>query len=387
MTLGFDIAKIKTPCYLVDTQLVRANLEKLKFVMNETKCKILLAQKAFSMYSMYPLIAEYLDGTTASGLFEARLGYEKMGKPFGKETHVFSAAYGDLEFEGLLEICDYLVFNSFTQWKKFREKAMGKKKNKIKFGLRVNPECSTGDKAQYDPCAPFSRLGINEKNFRKYFAADMLDGISGIHFHTLCEQDSDDLVKTVEAVETSFGDYLGRMEWVNFGGGHHITREDYNVGLLIECINKFKKKYDVEVYLEPGEAVVLNAGYMVCRVLDKIYNGMEILILDASAACHAPDIIEAPYRAPVFSADLPNVKQYTYRLAGPTCLAGDIFGDYSFDAPLDIGDSLVFMDMAHYSMVKNNMFNGMPLPNIATTSNGEIKIVKRFGYEDFKGRL
>jgi len=415
--LNFEITKLQTPCYVVDERLVRENLERLRGVMDAAGCKILLAQKAFSGYWLYPLIGQYLSGTTASGLFEARLGYEEMGKPMGRETHVFSAAYTDSEFDEIVKFCDYIVFNSLAQWEKFRTIGCTNH-SKPKYGLRINPECSTqgdafGGTASYDPCSPGSRLGVRAAELEVYvresglpprpFGAPLHRGelaakITGLHFHTLCEQNSDDLVKTVEAVEEKFGKWLGQMEWVNFGGGHHITREDYDTDLLIKCIKNFKRKYGVDVYLEPGEAVVLNAGYMVATVLDVVKNDGEILILDASAACHAPDIIEAPYRAPVVGAvvsgetipeaGLPGEKPYTYRLAGPTCLAGDVFGEYSFDKPIGVGDKIVFGDMAHYSMVKNNTFNGMPLPTIYSADEGGVlKVVKSFGYEDFKGRV
>lgn len=329
------------------------------------------------MFSLYPLIGEYLSGTTASGLFEARLGYEKMGK----ENHVFSPAYTEGEFDEILEICDHIIFNSFSQWEHFKEAAQ---KSGRKFGMRINPELSTQLHAIYDPCSAGSRLGVTEKNFR----TDKIEGISGLHFHTLCEQNSDDLAKTLAVFEKKFGKYLYDMEWVNFGGGHHITRPDYDVQTLIECINHIQTKYNVTVYLEPGEAVALNAGYLVSSVVDIVENGVKNAILDTSAACHMPDVIEMPYRPEVVGAALPNEKKYTYRLGGPTCLAGDIIGDYSFDTPLNIGDRLVFCDMAHYSMVKSNMFNGMNLPSIAILKqNGSVKLVRSFGYEDYKNRL
>jgi carboxynorspermidine decarboxylase len=343
--------------------------------MDKTGCKILLAQKAFSLYSMYPLIAQYLSGTTASGLYEARLGHEE----FGGETHVFSAAYTDDEITEIAAICDYVIFNSFSQFEKHKNKITNSK-----IGIRVNPEISTANTAKYDPCAPGARLGVTEAEFR----ADKLDGVSGLHFHTLCEQGSEDLVRTVAAFEGRFGKYLKGMEWVNFGGGHHITKDGYDIDLLIDCITRFRDKYDVEVYLEPGEAVVLDAGYFVCTVLDTVRNGgIEILVLDGSAACHAPDVLEMPYRPPVHGAGEAGTKKYTYRLGGPTCLAGDVFGDYSFDEPMGIGSKIIFTDMAHYSFVKNNTFNGMPLPDICVARDGKTEPVRRFGYGDFKGRL
>lgn len=375
--MNFDINKIKTPYYIVDEKLLVRNLEILKKVKKQAGCKILLAQKAFSMYYEYPLISKYIDGTTASGLYEARLGFENMGK----DTHIFSPAYLEDEFDEILRICDHIVFNSFSQWEKYKDKAIASGKE---FGLRINPEFSTQEHAIYDPCSKGSRLGITLKNFEGH----SLDGISGLHFHTLCEQNSDDLVKTLEVVEQKFGKYLSQLKWINFGGGHHITRNDYNIDKLINCIIDFKEKYNIEVYLEPGEAVALNAGFLVSTVLDIVDNDMKIAILDASAACHMPDVIEMPYRPFIVGSGESNKKAYTYRLGGNTCLAGDIIGDYSFDEPLSVGDKLIFCDMAIYSMVKNNTFNGIKLPSIAVSDlNGNVKLIKEFGYEDFKMRL
>lgn len=368
---------VPTPCYVVDEALLIRNLEILRDVACRAGCKVLLAQKAFSMFALYPLIGRYLCGTTASGLFEARLGHEEMGG----ETHIFSAAYVERDFDEILDICDHIVFNSFGQWEKYRLKALASGKS---FGIRVNPSHSTQTCAIYDPCAAGSRLGVTRENFRP----DLLEGIDGLHFHTLCEQNSDALIETLAAVEEQFGDFLPGMKWVNFGGGHHITRTDYDREALIACILRFKEKYGVEVYLEPGEAVALHAGFLVTSVLDVVKNGIEIALLDASAACHMPDVIEMPYRPPLLGSGAAGEKPHTYRLAGATCLAGDIIGDYSFDHPLRPGDRLAFSDMAIYSMVKNNTFNGICLPSIALRrQNGEIELVKRFGYEDFKGRL
>ena len=372
--MKFDVT---TPCYIVDEALLIKNLECLQSVAKLAGCKILLAQKAFSMFSLYPLIGQYLDGTCASGLFEARLGYEEMGG----EVHAFSAAFREEEFDELLRICDHIVFNSFPQWETYRSKAMRTDK---RFGIRINPGLSTQDHAIYDPCASGSRLGVTAEQFRPA----LLDGISGLHFHTLCEQNADDLVKTIAAVEQTFGAYLPQMEWVNFGGGHHITRADYQISTLVECIKAFREKYDVEVYLEPGEAVALNTGYLAATVLDIVHNDLDIAILDTSAACHMPDVIEMPYRPPVIGSDLPNQKPHTYRLAGMTCLAGDVIGDYSFDQPIEIGQQIVFGDMAIYSMVKNNTFNGVNLPSIAIRDReGALRVIKTFGYDDFKQRL
>lgn len=376
-----DISNVKTPCYIVDKRLLKKNLEILKSVIDRTGCKILLAQKAFSMFSVYPEIAEYLDGTTASGICEARLGYEEMGKPFGKETHIFSPAYPEQDFEYITGICDHMVFNSFHQWKKYRDKLKGKN---IECGIRINPEYSEIDHDIYNPCFIGSRLGTRLCDFEE----NELDGISGLHFHTMCEQNSDTLKRTIKVVDEKFGKYLKNMKWINFGGGHHITRDDYDIETLIECIMFFKDKYGIQVYLEPGEAVALNAGYLVSEVLDTLENGMHIAILDASASCHMPDVLEMPYRPNIIDSGMPQEKKYTYRLGGNTCLAGDITGDYSFDEPLEAGDKLVFRDMAIYSMVKNNTFNGMNLPSIMLYSDEKgLELIKEFGYQDFKGRL
>lgn len=373
-----DFQNVKTPCFVVDEKRLTNNLEILKDVSERAGCKILLAQKAFSMFYAYPLISKYLAGTTASGLYEARLGKEK----FGGETHVFSPAYREDEFEEILKYADDIVFNSPTQVKKYAQKAKDLGKS---VGLRVNPECSTQEgHAIYDPCSPGSRLGTTLKNFDE----SILPFLDGLHFHTLCEQNSDDLETTAKAFEEKFGKYLKGMKWVNFGGGHHITRKDYDREKLISVVKHFREKYDVEVYLEPGEAVVLNAGFLVSTVLETMNNGMNIAILDTSAACHMPDVLEMPYRPPLMNSGEPNEKEFTYRLGGPTCLAGDVIGDYSFDKPLNEGDKVVFEDMALYTMVKTNTFNGMPLPSILYRKlDGETVTVKTFGYEDFVSRL
>ena len=381
--------QLPTPCYVVDEDRLEENLKILAGVMEETGCRILLAQKAFSAYGLYPLIGKYLNGTTASGLFEARLGRQEMAlhpelRERNLETHVFSAAYRENEFQEIAGLCDHVVFNSFAQLEKFRDTA---RKMGAGIGLRINPECSTQEgHAIYDPCSPGSRLGITADQFSE----EKLSGVEGLHFHTLCEQDADDLERTLDAVEEKFGRYLSlpQMKWLNFGGGHHITRKDYQIPLLIRCIRRIKERYGLQVYLEPGEAVALNAGYLLTRVLDVVENGgVSIAILDTSAACHMPDVLEMPYRPPLKDSGMPGEKAYTFRLAGPTCLAGDVIGDYSFDEPLKVGQELVFQDMAIYSMVKNNTFNGMPLPAIAFMRQGECRIWKQFGYEDFKCRL
>lgn len=377
MGIDFDIYRLPTPYFAVDENLLVNNMEKLKDVADRAGCRILLAQKAFSMFYFYPLIGRYLSGTTASGLYEARLGYEEMGG----ETHIFSPAYTDAEFGEILSYCGHVIFNSFSQWEKFRDRALQAGR---KCGIRVNPECSTQEHGMYDPCSPGSRLGVPLGEFRE----DLLDGINGLHFHTLCEQNADALDITLAAFEEKFGQYLYRMEWLNMGGGHHITRPDYDAERLIRTITRLKTTYGVEIYLEPGEAAALHAGYLVSEVIDIVHNGIDIAILDASAACHMPDVLEMPYRPEIIDAGKPGEKKYTYRLGGPTCLAGDIIGDYSFDRALKPGDRLVFCDMAHYSMVKTNTFNGMALPAIAAVDrNRRLKVIRSFGYEDFKCRL
>ena len=372
-----DLDKINTPCYLIDERSLIRNLEILKGVRDRTGAKILLAQKAFAMFSMYPLLAKYLDGTTASGLFEARLGYEEMGN----EVHIFSPAYKEEEFEEILSYGDHIVFNSFTQWNKFGGSAAGNNKS---CGIRINPECSTQSSSIYDPCAPGSRFGVTAANFPE----TLPQGIEGLHFHTLCEQNSDDLEKTLDAVCAKFGKHLHNIKWLNFGGGHHITREDYDIDLLCACIEKMQK-YGLEIYLEPGEAVALNAGYLVATVLDIVENGdVTNLILDTSAACHMPDVLEMPYRPPCIGGDMKLVKKFTYRLTANSCLAGDVIGDYSFDKKITIGNKLMFGDMAHYTMVKNNMFNGINLPSIKKIDvDGNIVNIKEFCYSDYKNRL
>lgn len=368
---------LPTPCYVVDERRLIDNLTLLNSVARRSGCKILLAQKAFAMFSLYPLIRQYLDGTTASGLFEAKLG----AACFGGETHVYSPAYKQEDMAELIRICNHIVFNSFDQWERFKRQALD---GGCQCGMRINPECSTQDHAIYDPCAPGSRLGVTLANFRPYG----LDGITGLHMHTLCEQNADALVATLQAAEESFGAYMYGMEWLNLGGGHHITRPDYDVETLVGELIRIRDKYNVQVYIEPGEAVALNTGFLVCTVLDVMKNGADIAILDTSAACHMPDVLEMPYRPQIIGAGWPGEKPYLYRLAGPTCLAGDIIGDYSFDVPLMPGNRLAFCDMAHYTMVKNNTFNGMPLPAIAVHgTDGQNRIIRTFGYEDFKGRL
>lgn len=454
------IDKIKTPAYVLDESKLIRNLEILADVQERSGCRILLAQKAFSMFSVYPLIAKYLAGTTASGLYEARLGAEEMGG----ETHIFAPAFREDEIDEIAGICDHIIFNSISQLKMWRDRVRGR----AGIGLRVNPECSTQEHAIYDPCAPGSRLGVTRdildaaarpsgpgdaadagasgpgdvKDVIPELPVDvltpcgkkprasaaqlrhLLDGVEGLHFHTLCEQNADDLDRTLTAFEEKFGDILYEMKWLNMGGGHHITRKDYDRELLIALVRHVRETYGVEVYLEPGEAIALDAGYLVTEVMDVVENaGIRTLILDASAACHMPDVLEMPYRPrvlyesktgeggyreygaldrnqntvsseqffglpPVHRAGEPGEQTYSYKLSSCTCLAGDIIGDYSFQREIVPGDRLYFEDMAIYSMVKNNTFNGMRLPDIAVMdSEGCCMVQKSFGYEDFRMRL
>ena len=375
-----DFSALPTPCFVVDEALLVKNLALLKEIGDRTGAKILLAQKAFSMYSTYPLLAQYLCGTTASSLFEARLGAEEMPR---REVHIFSPAYKEADFAQIVQICDHIVFNTPAQWQRFRPmvKASGRQ---LSCGLRINPEYAEVETDLYNPCIPGSRMGTTADKL----SAGLPDGLDGLHFHTMCEQNADTLWRTLDAVEEKFGRYLGQLRWLNFGGGHHITRADYDIELLERCITRMRDRYDLQIYLEPGEGVVLNTGFLVAEVLDIMENGMQIAILDTSAACHMPDVLEMPYRPEVIGAGKPGELPYTYRFAGPTCLAGDVIGDYSFRAPLQSGDRVVFCDMALYSMVKTNTFNGINLPSIALRrQDGTFEIVRQFGYEDFKGRL
>ena len=377
--MDIDFSSCPTPCYIVDERLLEKNLQILHTVQERTGCSILLALKGFSMFSVFPLVGRYLKGITASSLFEARLGYEEMGQ----EVHIYSPAYIEEEFDEILKYCDHIVFNSFSQWSKYKSRVVGASKN-IECGIRINPEYSEIETPIYNPCYQNSRLGVTLSNFKP----NELEGIQGIHFHTMCEQNSDTLERTVKVVDEKFGQYISRVKWINMGGGHHITRDDYDIETLIRSILFFKNKYGVEVYLEPGEAVALNTGYLVSKVLDIVNNGMDIAILDTSAACHMPDVLEMPYRPNIIGVGMPNEYEYTYRLGGPTCLAGDVIGDYSFREPLKPGDKLVFCDMAHYTMVKNNTFNGVNLPSIATfNEKSGIRIIREFRYEDYKSRL
>lgn len=386
-----NLAGIKTPAYVIDEKRLKENLEILKDVERRSGAKILLAQKAYSVYQTYPLIADYLTGATASGLFEARLAHEEMHSktdPSKKiENHVFEPAFESEEMEELCEICDHIVFNSLNQLETHRhiwESAV--LAGKVTVGLRINPEYSTQDEHEiYDPCSSGSRLGIRISEMPN----TLPQGVEGLHFHTLCEQGFEPLEETFRAVEEKFAPYLSQIKWINLGGGHHITREGYNIGGLVSLVKYIREKYAIDVYLEPGEAIALDAGYLVTTVMDVVNTErMPVLILDTSAACHMPDVLEMPYRPPLRDSEEPGELKFTYRLSSRTCLAGDIIGDYSFDSEKNIGDRLIFEDMAIYSMVKNNTFNGMPLPDIDILhENGEVEVLKRFGYENFKERL
>lgn len=380
---NFDLSRVPSPCYVVDAAAIERNLRILARVQEESGAKVLLALKAFSMFAVAPLVMQYLKGTCASGLFEARLGREE----FGGEVHTYAAAYRPQEMEAILEASDHVVFNSFDQWQRFKEQALAAQARRpgLEFGLRINPEHSEGATPIYDPCAPCSRMGIPIARFE----GQDLTGLSGLHFHTLCEQDYEPLRRTLDVIETNFADYLPQMKWINFGGGHHITRDDYQVDALIERVKQFQNKYQVQVYLEPGEAIALNGGILVAEVLDTNWNSMDLAILDTSATCHMPDVLEMPYRPRITGTGQPGELPHTYRLGGPSCLSGDVIGDYSFPRPLKVGQRMMFEDMAIYTMVKNTTFNGIPLPAIAlyNSETDELKIVKEFGYEHFLERL
>ena len=367
---------LPTPYYLIDETLILKNLQIIKKIKDLSGCKVILAQKAFSSFYFYPLLSQYLDGTASSGLFEARLAHEH----FGKEVHVFTPGFKEEEFNDVLKYSDHIVFNSNSQLARFKERALKAKKT---IGIRINPEVSTQTgNSMYDPCSPTSRMGIKVQDID----AKLLDGVSGFHFHTLCQQNADALETTVKEVEKKFGKYFSKLKWINFGGGHHLTRANYDIPKLVKIIRYFKDKYQLDVYLEPGEAVVLNAGFLVSKVLDVTKNDVEIAILDASATCHMPDVLEAKFIPPVTSADPKG--PHIIRLSGATCLTGDDIGIYRFANPLKVGDTIVFEDMALYTIVKNNTFNGIPLPSIyARKLDGKDVLVKAFDYGHFKGKL
>ncbi|MDH3691823.1 MAG: carboxynorspermidine decarboxylase [Gammaproteobacteria bacterium] len=369
---------VQTPCYVLDERVLRKNLIILRDIQERTGCHILLALKAFAMFEVFPIIRQYLGGTAASSLFEARLGFEE----FGDSVHLCAPAYRETEIEDLLRYCRHVVFNSFSQWTRFKPYVL-QADRKIVCGIRINPEHTEVEVPIYDPCRGGSRLGVRLNDFQ----SEALDGISGIHFHTLCGHNADALERTLQVVEDKFGKFIEEMDWVNFGGGHHITREDYDIELLCTLVSTFKDRYGVEVFLEPGEAVVLNAGVLVASVLDVLPN--KIAVLDVSATAHMPDVLEMPYRPDILGAGDLEEHPYTYRLGGPTCLAGDDIGLYSFAEPLEPGSRIVFEDMACYTMVKNTMFNGACLPSIAVQDADfqHIRIIREFGFDDYRNRL
>ncbi len=382
--LSFDPSRVSSPAYVVDLALLKKNLELLAYVQKESGCKVLLALKGFAMFSTFPLVRQYLSGCCASGLNEALLARHE----FGREVHVYCPAFKPAEMEQIIPISNHISFNSLAQWRKFRPTLEAAKANghAPSAGLRVNPEVSTVEVALYDPCSPGCRLGTRSIETDD---AD-LEGLEGLHFHALCEQDSDVLEKVLDSVEKRFPKFLKQVQWVNMGGGHHITKPGYDVERVIRLVRSFKERYNVEVYLEPGEAIALNTGYLVTSVLDVVgVHGNQTAILDVSATCHMPDVLEMPYRPQILGADLPGNKPHSYKLGGTSCLAGDVIGEYAFDQPLNPGDNLVFTDMAHYTMVKTTTFNGVPHPDIGTydPATDELKVVRRFGYEDFRDRL
>lgn len=378
LPLDLDVSEVDTPVYIVDVGALRRNLAILADVQARAGCKILLALKGFAMWSVFPIVGEYLSGIAASSVAEARLGREQLGK----EVHAYAPAYSPADLDEILGLVDHVVFNSFSQWERLgdRVRATG-----VKAGIRVNPEHSEVEVPLYDPAAPGSRLGVTRAQFRP----DLMDGVSGLHFHTLCELGADALQRTLAVFERAFADEIRRVEWVNFGGGHHITRPGYDLDLLVDLVRGFRDRHGVEVYLEPGEAIALGTGVLVASVLDVVHNGIDIALLDTSATAHMPDVLEMPYRAVIEGAGAPGEHAHTYRLGGQTCLAGDVIGDYSFPRRLEVGDKLVFRDMAHYTMVKNTAFNGVRLPSIAIhdPADRSIRVVRKFGYEDYKNRL
>ncbi len=384
----FDPTRVPSPCFVVDQAAIEANLKILQHVQQASGAKLLAALKAFSCWQLGPLTARYLSGVCASGLHEAQLGKEHYADAEGGgEIHVYSAAYSEPDLIEILKIAQHVVFNSFSQWQRFQPliRAAKAARPELAFGLRINPQHSEGEVEIYDPCAPGSRLGIPLEQFQ----GQDLSGISGLHFHTLCEQDFAPLARTLDVVEQKFGHLLGQMQWVNFGGGHHISAPGYRVDALIERIQAFAAKYAVQVYLEPGEAVAIRSGVLVAEVLDVIRTDRDQAILDTSATCHMPDTLEMPYRAEIFGAAGADQKPHSYRLGGMTCLAGDVIGDYSFDTPLQPGQRLMFDDMAHYTMVKTSTFNGIKLPSIALwdSRTDALRVVRNFGYQDFRDRL
>ncbi|UCE46148.1 MAG: carboxynorspermidine decarboxylase [Methanobacteriota archaeon] len=372
------LAEVPSPCYIIDELAIEENCKILGEVQELSGCRILMALKGFTLPSLFPLISKYLHGTCASGLYEARLGRER----FGKEVHVFAPAYDDREFEELLRISDHIVFNSIAQWERARP-VVEESARKVSCGIRINPEYSEVPIDLWNPCARYTRFGVRADDFRT-----VPEGIDGLHFHALCQQNSDSLERLIGVVEEKFERHLSRVRWVNFGGGQLITAPDYDIDRLFRVVADFREEYVVDVYMEPGEAVALNAGVLMSTVLDVVHNEMDIAILDISAWAHAQDILAAAFRMDVIGGCGPGESKHTYRLASRSCLSGDIIGDYSFKQPLHRGSRLMFTDMASYSVVSNNMFNGIPLPAIAILAkSNEVRIVRRSSYEDFESRL
>lgn len=375
-----DFSQVPSPCYVLDQARLRENLELLSRVQRESGAKIICALKGFSFWRAFPQVRGYLPGATASSLNETLLASREMGG----ELHVYAPAYGDGEIGAILDLADHISFNSFAQWGRFRDRTLAHPRHPSP-GIRVNPEYSQVETDLYNPCAPFSRLGVVLSEFRE----DLLEGIEGLHVHALCEQNSDAFEGLLSAFEDKFGRFLSRMKWVNFGGGHHITREDYDVDRLVRLLRDFRSRHPhLEVVLEPGEAVGWRTGELVATVLDVVKNGMDLAILDVSVSAHMPDCLEMPYRPDILGAGEAGQKPHLYRLGGGTCLAGDVLGDYSFDAPLQPGDKIVILDMIHYTMVKTSFFNGVRHPSIATwTEDGRLDMHREFGYEEFRAKL
>jgi carboxynorspermidine decarboxylase len=373
-----DFSQFPSPCYVLDEARLRRNMEILDRVQQESGAKIICALKGYSLWASFGIVKQYLHGTTASGLYEAKLGHEE----FGGEVHVYSPAFTESDMGEILQIADHLSFNSFSQWQRFKPMVQNASR-KVSCGIRINPEYSEVETPLYDPCVPFSRLGVPKSEFKP----ELLDGLEGLHFHSLCGKGADTLERTVAVIEQNFGEYLPRIKWVNFGGGHHITKASYDVDGLIAVVKRFREKWGVEVILEPGEAVGWQTGWLVSSVVDTLHNGMPIGILDISVSAHMPDCLEMPYRPEILGAGEAGEKPHTYRLGGTTCLAGDVIGDYSFTKPLEVGSTVVFDDMIHYTIVKTTMFNGVKHPSIGILrEDGSFDVVREFGYEDFKAR-
>jgi carboxynorspermidine decarboxylase len=380
---AIDVRDLETPCFVTDLGALEANLQILADIQQRARCTILLALKGFAQWSTFPLVKRYLAGATASSVAEARLAREELDG----EVHAYAPAYTDGEIRELVTLADHIVLNTPGQWRRHRRAIEHARRagRSISCGLRVNHEHREVDVELYDPAAPCSRLGTTRRNL----TPDDLEGLDGLHFHSLCQAGSDALERSLAAFERQFGEFIPQLDWVNFGGGHHITRPDYDRDQLVQLVQGFQARWDVEVYLEPGEAIALGAGVLVASVLDVLHNELDIAILDTSATAHMPDVLEMPYRPVIIGAADPDVLPHTYRLGGMTCLAGDVIGDYSFERPLAIGDKLVFLDMAHYTMVKTTTFNGVRLPSIAThdPATGQITVHRRFGYRDYRDRL